>query len=249
MAGHSAWKNIKHRKEKEDAKRGKVFTKLIRELTVAARAGLPDPNSNPRLRLAIDNARAANMPRDTMERAIKRGSGQGDDANYEEIVYEGIGPGGSAIMLEIMTDNRNRTASEIRKIFSKHNGNLGESGSVAWNFNRKGLLTFPLSAGSEEKMMDLSLECGAEDVILAGEEWQVTCDPGDFAAVRDAFVKKGLEPKSATLARIPANTIKLDAHDSEIAMNLMDALEDHDDVQNAFANFELDEGFLKSQDG
>jgi YebC/PmpR family DNA-binding regulatory protein len=239
MAGHSQFKNIMHRKGKQDAKRGKVFTKLIREIMVSARSGLPDPSANPRLKAAIAAAKAQNMPKDTIERAIKRGSGGEEGANYEEVRYEGYGPGGVAIIVEALTDNRNRTASEVRSIFTKHGGSLGETNSVAFNFARKGLITYPAAAASAEAMFEAALEAGAEDVVSGDELHEVITSPDDFAAVRDALDAKFGGAESARLSWRPVVTTPVDAEPAETLFQLIEALEDNDDVQTVSANYEV----------
>jgi YebC/PmpR family DNA-binding regulatory protein len=244
MAGHSQFKNIMYRKGAQDAKRAKIFTKLIRELTTAARAGLPDPDGNPRLRAAINAARNANMPKDTIERAIKRGSGDADGENYEEIRYEGYGPGGVAIIVEALTDNRNRTASEIRAAFSKYGGNLGESNSVSFLFDRKGVIRYPLKAASAEAMFDAALEAGAENVESDAEVHEVTCAPDDFSAVRDALEARFGAPEEARLSWRPLTTVAVDGDTAQTLFKLLDVLEDNDDVQTVSANFEVADDVL-----
>lgn len=244
MAGHSQFKNIMYRKGAQDAKRAKIFTKLIRELTTAARAGLPDPDGNPRLRAAIAAARNANMPKDTIERAIKRGSGDADGENYEEIRYEGYGPGGVAIIVEALTDNRNRTASEIRAAFSKCGGNLGESNSVSFLFDRKGVIRYPLKAASAEAMFDAALEAGAENVESDAGAHEVTCAPDDFSAVRDALEARFGAPEEARLSWRPLTTVAVDGDTAQTLFKLLDVLEDNDDVQTVSANFEVADDVL-----
>ncbi len=239
MAGHSKWANIKHKKGREDAKRGKVFSKITKEITVAARLGGGDPDGNPRLRLAMDKARAANMPKDNVQRAINKGTGEGSDANYEQIYYEGYGPGGVAVYVEVLTDNKNRTVGEVRHAFSKRNGNMGEAGCVAWIFEPKGLFLVPTAEADEEKIMDIALEAGAEDIVDSGEMWEITCAQTDFAAVRDALEGAGLTLESSELTMIPQNTVKIEGKDAENMLNLMEMLEDNDDVQNVYANFDI----------
>ncbi len=236
MAGHSKWANIQHRKKAQDAKRGKLFTKLIREITVAARMGGGDPDANPRLRAAIDKALGANMTKDTIERAIKRGSGAGEADNYEEIRYEGYGPNGVAVMVDCLTDNRNRTVSEVRHAFSKAGGNLGTDGSVAYLFSKVGTLTFP--AGSDEdKIMEVALEAGADDVVSNDDgSIDVITSPEAFLDVKQAMLDAGLEPEIAELTMQPATTVELDLDDAQKVMRLVDALEDLDDVQNVYTN-------------
>ncbi|MFO1060480.1 MAG: YebC/PmpR family DNA-binding transcriptional regulator [Dongiaceae bacterium] len=239
MAGHSQFKNIMHRKGAQDARRAKVFTKLIRELTTAARTGLPDPAANPRLRAAIQAARGANMPRDTVERAIKRGAGGEDDVAYEEIRYEGYGPGGVAVIVEALTDNRNRTASDVRSAFSKFGGNLGETNSVSFMFQRKGVILYPLSAASPDAMFEAGLEAGAEDVASGPEGHELTCAAEAFSAVRDALEAKFGPAREARLSWRPLNSVPVDADAAETLLRLLDMLEDNDDVQTVSANFEI----------
>ena len=239
MAGHSKWANIRFRKGAQDAKRGKLFTKLIREITVAARESGGDPASNPRLRTAIDKALSNNMTRDTIDRAVKRGSGEAGDENYEEIIYEGYGPNGVAIMVECLTDNRNRTVAEVRHAFSKHGGNLGTSGSVAFLFNKIGMMTFP-QGSDEEKIMEAALEAGAEDIIVNDDtSIDVTTTPEDFISVKEAIAQHGLQPEQADVIMLAATTVDLELEDAEKAMKLIDALEDLDDVQKVHSNAEI----------
>jgi len=245
MAGHSQFKNIMYRKGAQDAKRAKVFTKIIRELTVAAKTGQADPNANPRLRAAITAARQANMPRDTMERAIKRGAGGEDNNNYDEVRYEGYGPGGIAIIIEALTDNRNRTASEVRALFSKAGGNLGETNSVSFMFERKGVIVYAAKAASPEAMFEAGLEAGADNVESDATSHEVTCAVDDFSTVRDALEAKFGEAQEAKLQWRPLNTTMVDDDTAESLMKLIDALEDNDDVQNVFANYEVSEETLQ----
>ena len=245
MSGHSKWHTIKHKKGALDAKRGKLFTKLIKEITVAARAGRSgDVVTNARLRKAVNDAKAANMPNDTIDRAIKRGTGELDGVNYEEISYEGYGPGGVAVMINVMTDNRNRTVSEIRHIFSKNGGNLGESGSVAWMFNKKGQIIVDGTVKGEDEMLELALEAGAEDMVNDGDSYQILTAPDDFHAVLDGIKKAGIEPLSAEVTMVPQNTIKLEGAAANQMLKLYDSLDDHDDVQNVSSNFEVDDDLL-----
>ena len=236
MAGHSKWANIQHRKKAQDAKRGKLFTKLIREITVAARMGGGDPDSNPRLRAAIDKGLGANMTKDTIERAIKRGSGAADGENYEEVRYEGYGPNGVAIMVDCLTDNRNRTVSEVRHAFTKAGGNLGTDGSVAYLFSKVGTLTFP--AGSDEdQVMEAALEAGADDVVTNDDQTiDVQTTPESFLDVKQAMIAAGLEPEMAEVTMSPATSVDLELEDAEKVMRLVDTLEDLDDVQNVYTN-------------
>jgi YebC/PmpR family DNA-binding regulatory protein len=244
MAGHSQFKNIMHRKGAQDAKRGKIFTKLIRELTTAARIGIPDPAANPRLRAAIVAAREANMSKDTLDRAIKRGAGGDDDANYEEMRYEGYGPGGVAIIVEALTDNRNRTASDVRSAFSKHGGALGETNSVSFMFERVGLIVYPLAAGSADAVFEQGLEAGASDVQSTAETHEIVCAIEDFNGVRDALEKSLGAPKSAKLVWRPVTTAPVEQAQAESLFKLIEQLEDNDDVQTVTANFEISDAVL-----
>tara|TARA_R110002049_G_scaffold9807_15_gene49122 strand:- start:3796 stop:4539 length:744 start_codon:yes stop_codon:yes gene_type:complete len=243
MAGHSKFKNIMHRKGRQDAKRAKVFAKLGREVTVAARNG-PDPNFNAALRLAVANAKALNMPNDVINRAIQKAQGS-DAENYEEIRYEGYGPGGVAVIVEALSDNRNRTASEVRTAFSKNGGNLGETGSVAFMFDRVGQITYPAAVAGAEAMFEGALEAGAEDVESDDDNHTVTCQPDDFAAVRDALEERFGEPEEARLAWKPQNSISVDEGTAQTLLKLIDALEDNDDVQRVAANFEVDDEIME----
>ena len=240
MAGHSKWANIKHRKGAQDAKRGKVFTKIIKELTVAARIGGGDPDANPRLRTAIDKAKQANMPKDNVDRAIKKGTGNLDGVNYEEGIFEGYGPGGVALIVEFLTDNRTRTVADVRHIFSKYGGNLGVSGSVAFLFDRKGLISFSTD-NDFEQIFEIALESGAEDVRDEGDIYEVITDAGNFIEVRDAMAEAGLQWETAEATMIPQNQVELESKPAETMLKLMDALEDNDDVQNVYANFDISE--------
>ncbi len=247
MSGHSKWANIKHKKGAADAKRGKVFTKLIKEITVAARMGGGDPAANPRLRTAIATAKSVNMPKDNVERGIKKGTGELEGVNYEEILYEGYGPGGVAVLVECLTDNRNRTVADIRMIFSKANGNLGESGCVAWMFDRKGSILIDKEVADEDKLMDIALEAGAEDVVDDGSVFQVLTAPLDFDAVREALENEGVPFVEANLAMIPQNVV--DVPDEKTAtqlLRLLDSLEDCDDVQNVHANFDISDEIMEA---
>ena len=240
MAGHSKWANIKHRKGAQDAKRGKVFTKIIKELTVAARIGGGDPDANPRLRTAIDKAKQANMPKENVDRAIKKGTGNLDGVNYEEGIFEGYGPGGVALIVEFLTDNRTRTVADVRHIFSKYGGNLGVSGSVAFLFDRKGLISFSTD-NDFEQIFEIALESGAEDVRDEGDIYEVITDAGNFIEVRDAMAEAGLQWETAEATMIPQNQVELESKPAETMLKLMDALEDNDDVQNVYANFDISE--------
>jgi YebC/PmpR family DNA-binding regulatory protein len=239
MSGHSKWHSIKHKKGAIDAKRGKMFSRLIKELTVAARVGGGDPTGNPRLRKAIDDAKAMNMPKDTLTNAIKRGTGEIAGAAIEDVTYEGYGPGGVAVYIETQTDNRTRTVAEIRHIFSKNGGNLGENGSVAWMFQKKGIILLDRAAVEEERIMELAIEAGAEDVSDDGESWEVITAPEDFNAVLDAIKGAGIEPLSSEIMMRPTNSVQVTGHAAQQVLRLMDALEDHDDVANVAANFDI----------
>ena len=238
MSGHNKWSTIKHKKGAADAKRGKIFTKLIKEITVAAKLGGGDPNGNPRLRTAVDKAKAENMPKDNIERAIKKGTGELEGVTYEEIVYEGYGPGGVAVLVECMTDNRNRTVGEVRSTFTKCNGNMGETGCVSWMFDKKGLIVFAKSVDFE-KLFETALEAGAEDVTDEEEQYEVLTDPSSFIEVRTALEKAGFKYESAEITMIPQTMVKLDGKNAENMLKLMDRMEDNDDVQNVYANFDI----------
>jgi YebC/PmpR family DNA-binding regulatory protein len=244
MSGHSQFKNIMHRKGAQDAKRGKIFTKLIRELTTAARSGLPDPDANPRLRAALTAARTANMSKDTIERAIKRGAGGEDSANYEEFRYEGYGPGKVALIIEVLTDNRNRTASEIRSIFSKHGGQLGETNSVSFMFERKGVVRYPAKAASADAMFEAALEAGADNVESDAEFHEATSATEDFAQLRDKLEAKFGPPLEARLMWRPVSTAAVDGEAAERLLKMIEALEDNDDVQTVSANYEIADDVL-----
>jgi len=244
MAGHSKWANIQHRKNAQDAKRGKLFTKLIREITVAARTGDPDPASNPRLRLAVDKALAGNMTRDTIERAIKRGSGAQEGENFEEVRYEGYGPGGVAVMVDCMTDNRNRTVAEVRHAFTKAGGNLGTDGSVAYQFTKSGILSYP-SGSDEDQIMEAALEAGAEDVVSNDDgSVDVLTQPEQFVDIKEAMNSAGLEPEQSEVTMRAAITTPLELEDAEKMVRLLDRLEDLDDVQNVYSNADISEEVL-----
>lgn len=237
MAGHSKWANIQHRKGAQDKKRGKLFTKLAKEITVAAKLGDPDPASNPRLRLAVDKAKAQSMPKDNIERAIKRGSGDMDGEDYEEIRYEGYGPNGVAIMVDCLTDNRNRTVSDVRHAFTKYGGNLGADGSVAYLFTLTGIIVF--GEADEEQVMEVAIEAGAEDIVSNDDgSIEVNTTPDEFEAVRDAFIAAGMEPSHAEVTQVAATTVGLDAEQWETFSTLFDVLDDLDDVQNVYSNAE-----------
>jgi YebC/PmpR family DNA-binding regulatory protein len=246
MAGHSQFKNIMHRKGAQDAKRAKVFTKLIRELTVSARSGLPDPNANPRLRAAIMAARAANMPKDTIDRAIKRGAGGEDGANYEEVRYEGYGPGSVAIIVEALTDNRNRTASEVRSAFTKSGGALGETNSVSFMFDRVGAIRYPASAAGAEAMFEGALDAGADNVESDADGHEITCAPDDLGSVREALEARFGTPEYARLDWLPQTTVPVTTEDAaKTLMKLLEILEDNDDVQRVQANCEIPDDIME----
>ncbi|MCA1556166.1 MAG: YebC/PmpR family DNA-binding transcriptional regulator [Acidobacteria bacterium] len=241
MSGHSKWHTIKHKKGALDAKRGKLFTKLIKELTVAARTGGGDPEANARLRKAVSDAKAGNMPNDTIARAIRRGTGEEEGVNYDEITYEGIGPGGVAIMIEAMTDNRNRTVAEIRHAFSKNGGALGVSGSQAWNFEKKGYIVVEKAAKSEDELFEIVTEAGAEDLRDDEDNFEIITAPENFETVHEAVKKAGIEPQAADVEMIPKSYVKLEGADARSMLKLMETLEDHEDVQKVSANFDIDE--------
>ncbi len=241
MSGHSKWATIKHKKGAADAKRGKIFTRLIKEITVAAKVGGGDPDGNPRLRTAILAAKAENMPADNIKRAIQRGTGELEGLSYEEITYEGYGPGGVAVIIEVLTDNRNRAVSEIRHAFTKNGGNLGESGSVGYMFAKKGLIVVPKDGVDEEKITEVVLEAGADDLSEEGDSWEITTSPADFEAVRDAVTKAGFKPEHAEVTMIPSTYQKLEGTQANAMMRLLEVLEDLDDTQNLYSNFDFDE--------
>jgi YebC/PmpR family DNA-binding regulatory protein len=245
MSGHNKWSTIKHKKAATDAKRSKVWTKIIKEITVAARLGGGEVKDNPRLRTAVDKGRGANMPNDTIDRAIKKGTGELGGVSYEEVVYEGYGPGGVAVLVDATTDNRNRTVGEIRHTFEKYAGNMGASGSVAWMFKKKGLLSVPKSAASEDRMMEVALDAGADDVKDGGETWDIECEPHDFEPIKEALKKAGLALGHSEVAMVPGNRVHLEADKAETMLKLMNALEDNDDVQNVWANFDIDDDVLE----
>jgi YebC/PmpR family DNA-binding regulatory protein len=241
MSGHNKWSTIKHKKGAADAKRGKMFSKLIKEITIAARMGGGDAEGNPRLRTAVIAARTANMPKDNIERAIKRGTGEIEGVNYEEIVYEGYGPGGVAVLVEALTDNKNRTVAEIRHIFDKYNGNLGESGCVSWMFDKKGMIEVASASLTEDEVMELALENGAQDVTNVGDTFEITTDLSDFEPVRKAVEEKGWKIELAEITMIPQTTVKLEGKKAEQMLKMMDVLDDHEDLQQVYANFDISE--------
>jgi YebC/PmpR family DNA-binding regulatory protein len=239
MSGHSKWATIKHKKGALDAKRGKLFTKLIKELTVAARMGGGDLSGNPRLRKAVADAKGQSMPNETINRAVKRGTGEIEGAAYEEVLYEGTGPGGTLFLVEGMTDNRNRTVAEIRKIFEKHNGVLGGASTAGWAFERKGVVLIPKPAATEDQLMEVAVGAGAEDYSPAGEDWQVTTPPDALNVVLEALEKASVTPSGSSLAYLPKTKKALAGRDAEVALNLAETLDDHDDVQNVYADFDI----------
>ncbi len=241
MSGHSKWHTIKHKKGAADAKRGKVFTRIIKELTVAARNGGGDPEKNPRLRTIVADAKANNMPRENIERAIRRGTGEEPGVTYDEVTYEGYGPGGVALMIETLTDNKNRTVGEIRHLLSKHAGNLAAENSVAWMFTRKGQVVVEKRGIDEEKLLSAALDAGADDMNDDESGWEIVCAPESFEAVRDAVKGLGVEPASAAVAMVPQNYVKLVGKEAQQMLKLMEAIEDHDDVQHVWANFDVEE--------
>ncbi len=240
MSGHSKWATIKHKKGAADAKRGKVFTRLIKEITVAARGGGGDPDGNPRLRTAILAAKAENMPADNIKRAIQRGTGEIEGLQYEEITFEGYGPGGVAVIVDVLTDNRNRAVSEVRHAFSKNGGNLGESGSVGYMFSKKGVIVVDKKAADEEKLTEIVLESGAEDLSDEGESWEILTGPKEFEAVRDAVTKAGIKPEHAEVTMVPSTYQKLEGSQNSAMLRLLDVLEELDDTQNLYSNFDFD---------
>src|SRR6266567_266279 len=245
MSGHSKWATIKHKKGALDAKRGKIFTRLIKEIGIAAKNGGGDPDTNPRLRTAIAAAKAENMPADNIKRAILRGTGELPGATYEEFTLEGYGPGGVAILAEINTDNRNRTVSEIRHVFGKNNGNMAEAGAVSWLFSKKGDIVVPKSAAKEDDLMAIVLDAGADDLRDDGDNWEVLTNPSAYEAVLEAVKKAGIEPVSSSVSMIPQNYIKLEGAAADTMIRLMEAFEEHDDVQNVHSNFDIDQKTLE----
>lgn len=245
MSGHSKWHSIKHKKAKVDAQRGRIFTKLIKEITVAARLGGGDPETNPRLRVALAAAKSANMPAKNIDNAIKKGTGEMPGVVYEDVSYEGYGPGGAAVYITAVTDNKNRTVAEIRHLFGKYGGNLGENGSVAWMFERKGMITVPKDRYTEDELMEIALECGAEDIQTADEHYEIYTAFEDFNQVRTELENRSISYEDSTLTMIPQNTIHLEGKQAEQMMKMMDALDEHDDVQNIYANFEIDDAEME----
>ncbi|RLB10398.1 MAG: YebC/PmpR family DNA-binding transcriptional regulator [Deltaproteobacteria bacterium] len=246
MSGHSRWSSIKHKKKLMDARKGKIFTKLIREITVAARLGGGDPDKNPRLRAAIAAAKAENMPKENIERSIKRGIGEIEGVNYEEVSYEGYGPGGVAVLVDCLTDNKNRTVAELKHIFEKYGGSLGEPGCVAWVFEKKGIISIEADKVDEDKLLEIALEAGAEDVKNAGSQFEVITDPADFEKVKKAIEDAGIPYNLAEITMIPKTTVKLDGKKAEQMLSLMQALEDLDDVSHVYANFDIPDEIMEA---
>jgi|UniRef100_A0A832DHI7 YebC/PmpR family DNA-binding regulatory protein len=245
MSGHSKWATIKRKKAALDAKKGKIFTKLIKEITIAARQGGGDPAGNPRLRLAIDNAKSENMPAENIERAIKKATGELEGVTYHELTYEGYGPAGVAMLVEVATDNKNRTVAEVRHIFSKHGGSLGETGSVAWMFERKGVITLPKQDKSEDDILAIVLDAGADDLQTEEEFYEITTSIENFESVRKALQENNLKVDNASLQWVAKNTLQVKGEDAEKVMKLIEALEDCDDVQNVYSNADIDEASIK----
>lgn len=247
MSGHSKWSTIKRKKGAADAKRGKLFTKAIKEITIAAREGGGDPSANPRLRLAVDNAKAINMPADNIERAIKKATGELEGVTYHELTYEGYATGGIALLVEVATDNKNRTVAEVRHLFSKYNGSMGESGSVSWMFEKKGIISLPRQGKTEDEVLEIVLNAGAEDLQSEDEFFEIQTDVESFEPVRKALLSRNLDIENASLQWIAKNTLDIKGEDAEQVMKLIEALEDCDDVQNVYTNADFDEEFIKQQ--
>ena len=246
MSGHSKWHSIKHKKGATDAKRGKAFTRLIKEITVAARLGGKDPDSNPRLRLAIAAAKAENMPKDNIQRAIKKGAGELEGSSYEEVTYEGYGPGGAAILLEVLTDNKNRAVAEVRHLLERSGGNLGEAGCVAWMFSKKGLLIFQKDQVDGEKLFEAALEAGADDIKEGEDEIEVTTEPSEFEGVKTAIDDAGLKYMLAEITMIPKTTVKLEGKHAQQMLTLMESLEDNEDIDHVYANFDIPDEVMEA---
>jgi YebC/PmpR family DNA-binding regulatory protein len=247
MSGHSKWASIKHKKGAADAKRGKIFTKVIREITVAAKIGGGDPNGNARLRAAIQAAKAENMPKDNIERAIKKGTGELEGTSYEEVNYEAYGPGGVAVLIDCLTDNKNRTVADLKHAFDRHGGSLGSPGCVSWIFVKKGLMVFDKSAAEEEKILEVALDGGAEDVRQTGSQFEVVMEPSDFEKVKKAFDGAGLPYSLAEITKIPQNTVRLEGKKAEQMLNLMEALDDIDDISHVYANFDIPDEYIEAR--
>jgi len=248
MSGHSKWSSIKHKKGAADAKRGKIFTKLIKEITVAARMGGGDPDGNPRLRSAVAAAKAENMPKENIDRGIKKGTGELEGVSYEEANYEGYGPGGVAVLIDCLTDNKNRTVADIKHLFERHGGNLGEPGCVAWMFEQKGLMVFEKDKVDEEELFDLALEAGAEDVREEEAEFEVITEPSDLESVKQAIDDAGLSYTLAEVTKIPQNTVKVEGKKAQQTLNLMQSIEDHDDVSHVYANCDIPDDVMEALD-
>lgn len=246
MSGHSKWSTIKRKKAKVDAQRGKIFTKLIKEITIAAREGGGDPEANPRLRTAIEAAKAANMPMANIERAIKRGTGELPGVSYEEAIYEAYGPGGVALLIEVLTDNKKRTVAEVRHLVTKHNGSMGEAGSVSWQFEKKGLIQVPAEGTDEEEVLAVAIEAGAEDLRREDGFYEIVTAPDQLERVRRALEDSGVPLENASLTMYPTTTVKVEGKEAEQLLKLMDALEEHDDVQNIYSNFDIDMELLET---
>lgn len=244
MSGHSKWATIKRKKGAADAKRGQLFTKLIKELTISARMGGGDPAGNPRLRTAIEKARAGSMPGDNIERAIKKGTGELEGVHYEEVIYEGYAPAGVAVLIESVTDNKNRTVAELRNLLQKQGGHLGESGSVAWMFEKKGVITFDKKTSSEDQLMEVALDAGAEDIKDSETQWDVLCTQADFEKIKSALEKANLKALTAEITMVPKNVIQLGEAEAEKVLKFMEVLEEHDDVQKTYANFDIPQEIL-----
>ena len=249
MSGHSKWAGIKHKKAKVDAQRGRIFTKVIREITIAARVGGGDPAGNPRLRLAVDKAKSVNMPQDNIQRAIQKGTGELPGVSYEEYVYEGYGPGGVAVLLEVLTDNKNRTAAEIRKIFAKNGASLGEAGCVSWMFEKKGLIQVEAARTDEDQLFSVALEAGAEDVRRSEDLFEVITAPKDLERVKECLAKEKIEIATGEVTMLPQSTVKLVGRQAQQTLQLMEELEEHDDVQNVYANFDIPEEIMAAMTG
>lgn len=249
MSGHNKWSSIKHKKGAADAKRGKIFTKLVKEIIVTAKAGGGDPNMNAALRSVIDRARAANMPKANIDNAIKKGTGELPGVSYEEKTYEGYGPGGTALIVAVLTDNGNRAAAEIKNIFAKKNGNMAAPGAVAWQFERKGLILIPVSVASEEQVFEVGLEAGADDISTQGDNIEVVCEPTALEDVKEALKAKGWEWESADVTMIAKETVAVDESNAKQVLALMEALEDHDDVQNVYCNFDISDELMQKLAG
>ena len=246
MSGHSKWHSIKHKKMAEDAKRGKIFTKLIREIMVATKMGGPNPETNPKLRMAIEKAKSYNMPNENIQRAIKKGAGEEGGVNYEHFTYEGYGPGGVAIYVEVLTDNKNRSAAEIRSIFSRHNGNLAGAGSVAWMFERKGLITVKKEGVDEDTVLGIILDAGAEDMKTESDRYEITTAPENFEKVKKALEENNIPIENASITFIPKNTVRVEGKEAEQLLKLLDELEECDDVQGVYANFDIPDELLET---